>query len=90
MTTTRTWRPQLDPRLRMEVIEGEAVLLDRTHERVHHLNEVGTFILRCCTGHKTEDEIVAAVVERFDVDGTIAEVDATDLIAQMRDLDILI
>lgn len=84
------WRPTLHPQVAMEVIEGESIVLDRTHQRVHHLNEVATFIVGCCTGHRTEAEIVAAVVDRFEVDDAVARSDTRDLLARLRDLDILV
>jgi hypothetical protein len=74
----------------MEVIEGEAIALDRDQNRVHHLNEVATFILGICTGERTEAEIVAGVIEHFDIQQAVADADARELLTQMRALDIVV
>lgn len=86
---TSAWRPRFQSGLRMEVIEGEAVVLDRDHDRVHYLNEVATFILGRCSGDATEAEIVEAVLDAYDVDEAMGALDVSQLLRQMRDLDIL-
>jgi len=83
-------RPTLHPRLRMEIVEGEAIVLDREGERVHHLNEVATLVLECCTGDHTEDEIVAEVLARYDVDPAEAAADVAELIERFRALGLLV
>ena len=72
------------------MIEGEAVVLDRANERIHQLNEVGTFILERCDGTRTEADIVTALLERYDVTEAQAAADTSELLVQMRTLDILL
>ena len=40
----------VQPDLKTQIVDGEAVLLDRANERVHQLDGVGAFILGCCVG----------------------------------------
>ena len=84
------WRPGLNPDLKMQIVDDEAILLDRANERVHQLNGVATFILQCCDGERTESEIVQEVLSRYDVDTEVAQSDATALLAQLRVLAILV
>lgn len=84
-----SWQPRLGTGLTLQVVEGETIVLDRANERVHQLNEVGTFILEHCDGTRTPEEIAAAVAERYDVAPTRAEIDARQLLDRMRTLEIL-
>jgi hypothetical protein len=74
----------------MEVVEGEAIVLDRANDRVHHLNEVATLVLASCDGERTEGEIVAEVLARYDVEAEAAATDVTALLGRMRALDLLV
>ena len=85
-----TWRPRLHDDLKLQVIEGEAIVLDRANERIHQLNEVGTFILERCDGRRTEAEILAAVVDHFEVGEKRAAQDTSELLTQMKALEILL
>ena len=74
----------------MQVVDDEAILLDRDNERVHQLNRVATFILECCDGQRTEDDIAREVLDCYDVPAETAGTDATTLLARMRTLAILV
>ena len=84
------WRPAVRPDLRTQTVDGEAILLDRANERVHQLDGVGAFILGCCDGTRTQDDIVAKVVDSYEVAPETAAADASDLLARMKTLGILI
>jgi len=84
------WRPMVQPDLKTQIVDGEAVLLDRANERVHQLDGVGTFILECCDGTMTQDDIVAKVVNWYEVANETAAADAADLLARMKTLGILV
>ena len=84
------WRPKLNSDLVMQIVEKEAILLDKGNERVHQLNEVGTAILQLCNGIRTVGEIVVTVVERYDVSEDTARTDARELLDRMRHLAILV
>ncbi len=74
----------------MQIVDDEAILLDRANERVHQLNGVATFILQCCDGERTEDEIARDVLNRYDVPDETGGTETTALLAQMRTLAILV
>jgi GeoRSP system PqqD family protein len=56
------------------VIGGQAVVVVPATQAMHTLNEVGSFIWQVCDGRRL-DEIVAAVVEEFDVEASAARAD---------------
>jgi hypothetical protein len=76
--------------LTVQVIDGEALVLDRANERIHQLNESGTFILEACDGSRTPAEIVRELVARYEVDEAQATADAADLLERMKALDVLL
>lgn len=84
-----SWRPRLAAGLKLQVIEGEAIVLDRENERVHQLNGVGTFILQRCDGSRTPAEVAAEVVERYEVSDARAREDVSELLGRMRTLAIV-
>ncbi len=43
------------------VLDGEAVLLDQSGERLHHLNVTGTLVWSCLDGRSTLAEIAADI-----------------------------
>lgn len=87
--TQTPWRPRLKSGLKLQVIDGEAIILDRGNERVHQLNEVGTFILERCDGTRTRDDLVTAVVAGYEVSEAEAAADTAGLLTRMKALDIL-
>ena len=84
------WKPKINPDLKMQIMDNEAILLDRTNERVHQLNEIAAFILHRCDGLRTEGEIVATVVDRYDVSEETARSDALGLLEKMKTLSIVV
>jgi methyltransferase-like protein len=83
------WMPELRQNLRTQRTDGEAVLLDMANERVHQLNEVGTFILDRCDGTRTVDDIGAAVAEHYEVSENVATRDTAELLERMKALGIV-
>jgi methyltransferase-like protein len=83
------WKPELRHGLRTQRMGAESVLLDMANERVHQLNEVGTFILDRCDGSRTVGAIVQAVVEHYQVAEDVATRDATELLGRMKALGIV-
>ncbi len=70
-----------NPRVAARTVSGEAFIL--LEGRMVTLNEVGTFIWERCEEGATITEIVAAVVDEFEVDEATAERDARALVAQL-------
>jgi hypothetical protein len=86
---TQDWKPALRSDLRLERVGGELILLDGGTERVHELNEVGTFILERCDGERTVGEIVAELVGQYAVSKKRAAQDTEALLEEMKTLGIV-
>ncbi len=84
------WKPKINPDLKMQIMDDEAILLDKTNERVHQLNEIAAFILHRCDGIRSESDIVATVVKRYDVSEDTARADGLELLERMKVLAILV
>lgn len=65
------------------------MILDRASGRIHQLNQTATFVWRRCDGSHRSADIVAGLVDRFDVRGEIAADDVERILAQFDDLDLL-
>ncbi|HJL33954.1 MAG TPA: PqqD family protein, partial [Polyangiaceae bacterium LLY-WYZ-15_(1-7)] len=73
-------------RIAARVIEGKAVVIVIDDQKVHSLNEVGSFIWEQAEEVRTVDEIVDAIVSEFEVEREVAEADAAAFIEQLRGL----
>lgn len=70
-------------------VDDETVILDLSSGRYFALNTVGTFIWDRLENECSEEELVDAVVERFEIDRVNAAKDAAELIQQLDDRDLL-
>ncbi|MDP8241168.1 MAG: PqqD family protein [Candidatus Hatepunaea meridiana] len=52
------------------ILDGEAVLLNPVDNQIHLLNEVATFIWELLPEPKSEDDILSAIREEFEVEYT--------------------
>jgi methyltransferase-like protein len=84
------WKPRLNPDLKVRIVDGEAIVLDRDNQRVHQLNETATFIIQRCDGTRSIDQLVAALLDHYDVTADVARSNATETLSNMRVLRILI
>ncbi|MGK0358176.1 MAG: hypothetical protein ACI9U2_000459 [Bradymonadia bacterium] len=72
------------PRVVSRLVEGQAILLDTTQDRLERLNAVGTFIwARIKEKRHDLDEIYAALLDEFDVEPAQARVDFDAFIAAL-------
>jgi len=82
------------PRQRSDItrqtIDGEVVILDRRSQKIHQLNEAGSFIWDKCDGATPVSEIVRSVTERFDVEHDVAMADVERAVEELRSLDLLV
>ena len=84
------WRPNINPDIKMQILDDEAILLDKTNERVHQLNGTAAFIIQRCDGIRSESDIVATIVGQYEVPEETARTDTFELLKRMRDLSILV
>ena len=66
-----------------QVVEGEAIVLDRHHELIHQLNLTATYIWERCDGKASIEDIAVQLAETFAVE---AETALNDVVRVMRDL----
>ena len=59
--------------LRLTALEGEGVALHLGSRRYFTVTETGLSILQAITSPKSFDEIVAAIIDEYDVDQSLAE-----------------
>ncbi len=88
-SATQTWKPTLRGDLSLQRVDGELLLMDGEKERLHQVNEVGTFILERCDGERTVDDIVSDIVDRYSVSKKRAAQDTEALLQEMRTLGIV-
>jgi hypothetical protein len=87
--TQQPWRPAISPGVRVTVLDGEAVLFDGANERVHQLDAVGTSMLQACNGSRSVEEIVAHLLEAYDVEESLLRSDTCDLLMRLQTLGVL-
>jgi hypothetical protein len=75
--------------VRVRVIDGETVVLDRKRAKVHQLNRTASYIWSRCDGKATVQEIVRQLAESFDVDLKTAMRDVMAAVWQLRKLNLL-
>jgi len=81
------------PRRRSDVnarlVEGEMVVLDRTANLIHQLNQTASFIWHRCDGQYTAREIAAQLVDAFEIDLDTAEGSVKAALQQFEQLGLL-
>jgi hypothetical protein len=81
------------PRLREDLcvreIDGEAVVLDRKHERMHSFNLTAACIVQAIDGRRSAEDISRVLCERFEVEADAALHDTRQVIEQLGQLGLL-
>jgi Coenzyme PQQ synthesis protein D (PqqD) len=75
--------------LRVRLIDGEMVVLDRDTQRVHQLNQTARYIWDRCDGRHTVTEIAERLAEAFDVSRRAAETDVAAAVRQLERVGLL-
>jgi hypothetical protein len=70
-------------------VEGETVVLDRSNEQIHQLNQTASYIWERCDGVRTLQAIAQQLAESFAIDGETAARDVTTVVAQFHTLHLL-
>lgn len=66
------------------VVEGSAVVIVIDQQKLHTLNEVGTFVWSAAgTEGRTVDDIIGAVVDEFEVERDVASKDVLGFVEQL-------
>lgn len=81
--------PKRNPDTSVEAVEDELLVLNQASHQVHHLNPSAAFVYECCDGVASVDEIVSAVVARFDVDLDSARHDVAETLTRLEKLELI-
>lgn len=81
--------PTLNPKIAARVVNGEALILTPHDSVLHTLNPVATRIWELMRTQATLQEVVAAVVAEYDVTPETAEADLQELLADLREKQII-
>lgn len=76
--------------LTTRVIDGEAVIVDRSAGKIHHLNATAISIWQFCDGNRTIAEIAALVAASFDAESGRILADVTGTVANLRQLGLFV
>jgi hypothetical protein len=76
--------PRQSPHVSVKDIDGQIIILDRPHGKLHELNTTASYVWRCCDGRATVTEIVVATTHAFDADPITVERDVTDILQQLE------
>jgi predicted transcriptional regulator len=77
------------PDVRIQLVDGETLVLDDENGYIHQLNPTASFIWSQCDGKSTTTEIAQRLAKEFNVEVDVATRDVTDTIEKLRDLNLL-
>jgi hypothetical protein len=89
MTMSETY-PASHPQAISRIIEGEAVIVLPESGQVGVLNEVGTRVWELTDGRRSLEEIVAAIVEEFEITPERARQDVDAFVQELVEKEMLI
>lgn len=75
--------------VRMRIIEGETVVLDRHGGLIHQFNQTASYIWERCDGKSTIAAIAQQLAEAFDVHPETAANDVTVIVQRLQELNLL-
>jgi hypothetical protein len=83
-------RPTRNPQLAWREIEGEIVIISPEDSQVHELNETAALVWKSADGAQSVDEIAAGMTAQYEVSLDRALADVAELIAQLREKQLLL
>lgn len=78
--------PRQAPHVSTKEIDGQTMILDRQHGKLHELNATASFIWQCCDGHTPISDIVSATARSFDVNPAVVEQDVMKTLQNLEKL----
>jgi hypothetical protein len=82
--------PAHHPQTAYQMVDGQAVIVLADSGQVMILNELGAFIWGLCDGELSQEQIVSAVVQEYEVTAEIAAQDAAAFLDQMAELQAIV
>lgn len=93
LRTTEKGIVQMKPVCRTDVqmreIGGEWVVLDRSNELIHQLNQSAGFVWKCCDGSTDAQEIAARMAEEYGISTDLALQDVLAVLKKFTELGLL-
>jgi hypothetical protein len=83
------YSPRRRADVRIRIIEGETVVLNRQGGLIHQFNQTASYIWERCDGKSTAAEIAQQLAEAFDVSPKTAADDVAAIIRQLQELNLL-
>lgn len=81
--------PRQAPHVSTKEIDGQTMVLDRRHGKLHELNSTASFIWHCCDGHTSIADIVSATARSFDMDPAAVEQDVMNALRDFEKLHLI-
>jgi hypothetical protein len=75
--------------VKVQVLDGETVVLDRRRLRIHRLNSTATCVWEACDGRHSPDTIAQQIERRFRVSGEVALRDVSVTLAHLASAGLL-
>jgi hypothetical protein len=76
--------------LRVRVVDGETIVLDRQRGYIHQLNPTASAVWACCDGQSSVEEIAAAIQSAFEITYDIAVRDVRRLLQELEHYQLLV
>ncbi len=70
-------------------VDGELLILNREQEEIHQLNPVASFIWNKLENQVEPEQLVMAIIEKYDVKQEVAKKDLESLLGELSDLHLI-
>ena len=81
--------PRRKPNLSVKEIDGQTIILDRPHGKLHELNATASYVWHCCDGRATVSDIVSATASEFDTDPSAIAQDIADILQHLESIQLI-
>lgn len=85
----KSFLPERRPDLEIREAEGELLVLDRRHGRIHKFNHSAALIFSCCDGRHTVEQIINRLADTYGPPVEIANRDVNKAIGDFTELGLL-
>lgn len=75
--------------LTVQSVDDEMLLLDLNKDQIHQLNPTACLIWSQCDGNKSENNLAALLVEKYDIDIETALGDVIKIIQDLHKLELI-
>ncbi len=82
-------QPKLLESAVVQSVGDELLVLDRSTDRLHHLNQTAAWILSHCDGQTSTDVIVDRLTDEFAVEHAVAARDVQAVLEQLGSLGVI-